>query len=146
MYVILFLLYLSDISEKLQRFGSGMFEAGMIVLTILVLIKVFLTIMGSIKETEQSFNAKTVDSYITSIIKSKLFAFLIVMFLLLKLFTPSEKMLQILAGLYAGSTLLEQPAVNSLLDKSYKILDSKLDEILKESNIELKPLGNKQSL
>lgn len=46
---------------------------------------------------------------------------------------PSQTFLYALAGLKAGDEIVKHEKVNSLLEKSYKVLDKKLDEIL-ESN------------
>ena len=146
MYVILFLLYLSDISLRLQKFADQAFQAIIILVLVLLVAAGFVALIKCATPKGEEYRTSHFETFLSKIIKSKLLALCIILLLVIKLFTPSDKMLQIIAGLYAGSLILEQPAVNSLLDKSYKIIDSKLDEILKESNIELKPLEKKQSL
>lgn len=144
MDVILFLLYLSDISARLQMFGESMFTIVLIALIILSGVLVIVSIFKIFTDESEQSAIDKVDTFLNRLFKSKLLAFCIVLILVLKLFTPSDKILQVIAGLYAGSILLEQPVVNSLLEKSYKIIDFKLDEILKDSKNKFDPFLDKK--
>lgn len=50
--------------------------------------------------------------------------------LLLCAVMPRKELMYIASGLYLGNEALENPKVNALFEKSYKLIDSKLDEML----------------
>ncbi|MDE6209597.1 MAG: hypothetical protein K2M73_08015 [Lachnospiraceae bacterium] len=142
MYVVLFLLYLSDISLRLQACADKAFEGIITLALALLLVAAFVAFIKCATPKGEESRTTHFETFLSKIIKSKLLALCIVLLLIMKLFTPSDKMLQIIAGLYAGILIVEQPAVNSLLDKSYKLIDSKLNKLLEESGIELLPGEN----
>ena len=81
--------------------------------------------------------AKTVDTNgdviplnALSWVKTISFKIAFVFCLLIAVISPSKGLMYTIAGFHIGAKLIEQPQMNSILDKSYKILDQKLDEIL----------------
>ena len=46
------------------------------------------------------------------------------------LFIPSKGTLYTIAGVYAGQQIIESEKVNSLLDKTYILIEQKLDEVI----------------
>ena len=46
------------------------------------------------------------------------------------LFIPSKSTLYTIAGVYAGQQIIESEKVNSLLDKTYILIERKLDEVI----------------
>ena len=63
-------------------------------------------------------------------IKTISFKIAFVLCLLIAVISPSKGLMYTITGFHIGAKLIEQPQMNSILDKSYKILDQKLDEIL----------------
>lgn len=54
--------------------------------------------------------------------------------IILTAFIPNKTVMYVAIGSYAGNTILENKDVNSILNKSYDIIDHKLDEILEDIN------------
>lgn len=52
--------------------------------------------------------------------------------LLLCALLPKKELMYLAGGLYLGNEALENPKVKALLEKSYRILDDKLDTMLKK--------------
>ncbi|MDE6209599.1 MAG: hypothetical protein K2M73_08025 [Lachnospiraceae bacterium] len=108
------LLYLAELCENIR------------VITILIC-----AIMGVL----WLFKSIDIDNFIFSPnalpwIKTISFKITFVLCLLIAVISPSKGLMYTITGFHIGGKLIEQPQMNSILDKSYKILDQKLDEIL----------------
>ena len=81
------------------------------------------------------FNEKDITEGLNAVVKKverslKPLVILFVVLILFKIILPSKEFIYIAGGLYAGNEIMDNPKVNALFEKSYKIIDSKLDEML----------------
>ena len=51
---------------------------------------------------------------------------------------PSKNFFYIVAGIHTGKELITNEKASNILDKSYKLLDTKLDEILEQQEAKKK--------
>lgn len=81
------------------------------------------------------FNEKDITEGLNTIAKKverslKPLVILFVVLILFKIILPSKEFIYIAGGLYTGNEIMDNPKVNALFEKSYKLIDSKLDEML----------------
>ena len=62
--------------------------------------------------------------------KAKVICFISALVGTVILLIPSKTTLYVMAGVYAGQQVMESEKVNSLLDKTYILIEQKLDEVI----------------
>lgn len=121
MHTTILLLYLTQLMEHLR--------------IILIIFANLMGILWLINFLMVTLGDKNDD--FDKVVSSKSYKITFIVFTLLIIFIPANKFMYTITGLYVGTKLIEQPYTNSLLEKSYKILDKKLDEIInKDAQLE----------
>ncbi|ETD25604.1 hypothetical protein [Helicobacter canis] len=124
---ILAIVYLMDIVGRITTFA-------IICAIIFSIIAGFAGVQVlSIKFDEKSPDITEQDKKIVGNI-FKISSTLLAISIFFAIFTPTQFFLTALAGFKAGNMIVEQPKINIILDKTYKILENKLDELLVESD------------
>ena len=126
MSLILFI-YFADIVENFK--GGFQF---VICLTLGVSIMLYISALFSEvgfynKEEGERFKEK-----VTKFLKPVLISLFVVGGFTMLL--PSKQALHLMGGVYVGTQILESEKTNVLLDKSYKALEVKLDEMIKKGD------------
>ena len=121
MKIALFLYFVDTLSHiscflKLIVVISGLF---------IVLIVIFIGLSASADATDNNLYRFSVKN-----IKKIIACWLCL--LLLWAVIPRKELMYIAGGLYLGNEVLENPKVKALVEKSYRILDDKLDTILQK--------------
>ena len=124
---ILAIVYLMDIVGRITTFA-------IICAIIFSIITGFAGVQVlSIKFDEKSPDITEQDKKIVGNI-FKISSTLLAISLFFAIFTPTQFFLTDLAGVKVGDMTAEQPKINIILDKTYKILENKLDKLLVESD------------
>lgn len=118
-------LYLADVLNKTFLILGAITS----VFSALVFFCVLSIIVVKITEEEENKN----DWYLFCVKNIKKMVISWLCLLSLCLIIPSKEFMYVAGGLYLGNEALENPKVKTLIEKSYRILDDKLNAILKEN-------------
>ncbi|BAM12494.1 putative ATP/GTP binding protein [Helicobacter cinaedi PAGU611] len=117
MFWTLFLIYLADISDFIKSVAGW----GAIVFGILTIGG-----FGNASEGKGSWVMAFICLPLAVLLTSVWF------------FMPSKNFFYIAAGIYTGNEMLTNEKASNILDKSYKLLDTKLDELLERQEAKKK--------
>lgn len=109
-----------------------------VLLSIQILVKVTILLLGFLILSSILSGFMLLSEDLKELPIVNLFAkppFIITFFVLiiLNVLIPSQKTLYTLAGVYVGVQLMENPQTNELLNKSYKVINKKLDSLIEDS-------------
>ena len=96
----------------------------------------YIFIKVSIFENISYHNLETVNGYEALGKQARNIWLLSVIVGIVILFIPSKNTLYTIAGVYAGQQIIESEKVNSLLDKTYILIEQKLDEVIENDKSE----------
>lgn len=115
-------LYLVDILSHISFF------LGLIALVVSFIVVIVIVTFITLSVYEYTDN----DWYIFFVKHGKKIIASWLCLLLLLAVLPRKELMYIAGGIYLGNEALENPKVKTLIEKSYKILDDKLNTMLKE--------------
>ena len=130
---LLILLYLAEFITNIDNAASA-FERFILTYFFIAAIfaVVYLAFLNIFNGDEEDKEVKEKMGFAIEIVKKSIKPLLIILvaLILFRAILPSKDFVYMAGGIYMGSEILENPKVNALFEKSYKIIDSKLDEML----------------
>ena len=119
---IIAFLYLVDVLSHILRF------LGLIALVVSFIVVIVIVVFITLSIYKYTDN----DWYIFFVKHGKKIIASWLCLLLLCAVIPRKELMYIAGGIYLGNEALENPKIKTLIEKSYRILDDKLDTILQK--------------
>ena len=117
-------LYFVDVLSHISYFSSLI-----AIIVGLFIVSIVIFIVLSANNTENNlyrFSVKNIKKFIVSWL----------CLLLLCAVMPRKELMYVAGGIYLGNEALENPKIKTLVEKSYRILDDKLNTILQKIEVE----------